>query len=76
MAEGYALDRWRTSRTTRWATTLGLVFAFVFSMTIVIGSFYLILHDKSIVGITALVTAIAGIVAAFIYGRKTQPPSE
>lgn len=71
MAEGYAQDRWRTNRMTRWSTMLGQLFAFVVVMTIVVGGFYLILHDKSLAGITALVSAVAGVVIAFIYGRRS-----
>jgi uncharacterized membrane protein len=73
MAEGYALDRWRNGRTTRWSTILGQVFAFIIAMTIILGGFYLVLHDKSAAGITAVLATLAGIVGAFIYGRRQSP---
>ena len=75
MAEGYARDRWRNGRTARWSTILGQLFAFVVAMTIILGGFYLVLHDKSPEGITAVVATVAAIVTVFIYGRRN-PPKE
>ena len=73
MAEGYARDRWLNGRTARWSTILAQVFAFIVAMTIILGGFYLVQQDKSPEGITAVVAAVAAIVAAFIYGRRNPP---
>lgn len=70
MSEGWARDQWLNNRTTRWSTILGQVFAFVVAMTIILGGFYLVLHDKSPEGITAVVGTVGAIVAAFIYRRR------
>lgn len=75
MAEGYGRDRWRNARTARWSTILGQMFAFIVAMTIILGGFYLVLHDKSPEGITVVVATVAAIVTAFIYGRRN-PPKE
>lgn len=73
MAEGYARARWLDGRTARWSTILGQVFAFVVAMTIILGGFYLVLHDKRPEGIAAVVATVAAIVTAFIYVRRNPP---
>lgn len=75
MAEGYARDRLLNGRTARWSMILAQVFAFIVAMTIILGGFYLVLHDKSPEGITAVVAAVAAIVTAFVDGRRN-PPNE
>ncbi|HYE87391.1 MAG TPA: DUF2335 domain-containing protein [Vicinamibacterales bacterium] len=71
MAEGNATDRWRTNRANRIKALMGPIFAFIAAMTVFVGAFYLILNGFEIVGLTALVAELVGLVGAFIYGRRT-----
>ena len=51
---------------------LGQVFAFVITMTAICGGVYLISIDKDATGLTAIVTALMGLVGVFVYGKYTQ----
>ena len=74
MAEGYARDSWANNRTVRWVTLIAPLLAFVVAMTVIVGGLFLIYSGKSIEGIASVVTAVAGLVGAFIYGKRQQPP--
>lgn len=74
MAEGYARDNWANNRALRIVTIAGPVLAFIVAMTVILGGFYLIYKGKSPEGITALVSALAALVGAFVYGKRQQQP--
>lgn len=53
-------------------TRRGQAFAFILSLIVIIGGFGLILLDKNIFGITAILGSLATLVGVFIYGNKSK----
>lgn len=72
MAEDNATDRLANNRAVRWGAILGQVFAFVLSITGIIGGIYLVANGHSVSGLTALVTAL-GVPLAALIRRKLKP---
>lgn len=54
------------------AQFLGQVSAFVLAATAILGGVWLIANDKNAEGLTAIVTAVAGLVAVYLWGRHEQ----
>jgi uncharacterized membrane protein len=52
--------------------TRGSWFAFIISMTAILGGVYLIKLGKSGEGLTAIITSLAALAAVFIYGKKKE----
>lgn len=51
---------------------LGQVLGFIISMAVIIGGFILIFLDKNIIGISAIIGALASLAGVFIYGTKSK----
>ena len=64
MLESNALDGKLT------AERRGQVLGFILALTVIIGGGVLIALDKDASGLTAIVSALAGLVAVFVYGRR------
>ena len=52
--------------------TRGSWFAFIISMTAILGGIYLVKLGKSGEGVAAIITSLAGLAAVFIYGKKKE----
>lgn len=52
--------------------TMGQVLAFILCSELFGGSIYLLANGREIGGLTTLVTAVAGFVGVFVYGRRQQ----
>ncbi len=50
----------------------GQVFAFILSLSVIIGGFVLVFMDKNVIGISAILGALATLVGIFIYGNKSK----
>jgi len=50
----------------------GQIFAFVLGLVAILGGIWLIAHDKSPEGLATIITALGGLAAVFIYGRRQQ----
>ena len=48
----------------------GQVSAFLLALAAIIGGFWLIYHGRDVGGLTAIIGALAGLVAVFVYGRR------
>lgn len=70
MAEGYARDTWANNRATRILALGAPVLAFIVAMTTILGGFYLIYSGKSPEGMATVITAVVGLVGAFVYGKR------
>lgn len=55
-------------------TVLGQVFAFILGMSGILCGLYLVSEGKQLAGFSAFITALAAIVAAFIYTPKNEKP--
>jgi uncharacterized membrane protein len=74
MAENNAVDRQRTNRTNRWATIVGLIFAFVFLMSALATGVWLTLEGRDTAGVSTILGTVAAPAIALIV-RKRQKPS-
>lgn len=54
------------------ASRLGQVLGFVISLVVITGGFALIFLDKNIIGISAVIGALASLAGVFIYGTKSR----
>lgn len=52
--------------------TRGSWFAFIISMTAILGGVYLIKLGKSGEGVAAIIASLAGLAAVFVYGKKQE----
>lgn len=59
-------------RSNTFNQTLGSMFGFVLCAGTIGGGFYLIANGASVVGITAIVSALVGLASVFIVGRRSQ----
>ena len=50
----------------------GQIFAFIISMTIIIGGFVMIWQGKSLEGMSSIIGAITALVGVFIYGKVSK----
>lgn len=53
-------------------TKRGQIFAFILSMVVIIGGFFLIYLEKDALGITSILGALTTLVGTFIYGNKSK----
>ena len=51
---------------------VGLVFAFIITLTALAGAIFLIYHDKNVAGLIIAMSALAGLVGAFVYGTNAR----
>jgi flagellar motor component MotA len=51
---------------------LGTILGFVVAMTAIIGGSLLVYGGKETSGLTAIITALAGLVGVFVYGKREQ----
>ena len=76
MAESQAAHRRdmeaRVVRSNTFNQTLGSVLGFLLCAGTIAGGFYLISSGASIVGITAIIAALAGLASVFVVGRRSQ----
>ena len=54
------------------AQKLGTILGFVVAMTAIIGGSLLVYSGKETSGLTAIITALAGLVGVFVYGKREQ----
>lgn len=52
--------------------TLGQICGLIVALAAITGGVVLALNDKSVAGLTAILTPLAGLVIAFIYGKRSQ----
>lgn len=67
MAEGHALDTWRTNRANRTVAIMGQIFAFLLVLVGLAVGTYLTSKGLTSAGIAAIITAIATPIAAILY---------
>jgi uncharacterized membrane protein len=51
---------------------VGMIMAYTIAMTAIVGGFVLIYFDKTFPGIGTILTAVAGLAAVFVYGRREE----
>jgi len=51
---------------------VGLAFAFIVTLTALGGAIFLIYHDKNVAGLIIAMSALAGLVGAFVYGTNAR----
>jgi uncharacterized membrane protein len=54
------------------AQKLGTILGFVVAMTAIVGGSLLVYGGKETSGLTAIITALAGLVGVFVYGKREQ----
>jgi len=54
------------------AQKLGTILGFIVAMTAILGGVFLVYIGKEITGLASIVTALAGLVGVFVYGKLEQ----
>ncbi len=62
----------RVTTSNIWRGHLGQIFAFLIAIAGIIAGTYLILQDKPVEGLAAIIGPIAGIAGVFIWGKRKQ----
>ena len=76
MAERQAAHRQELEKnrihTSSQAERRGQILAFIVALAAIVGGVYLISIDKDATGLTAIISALAALVGAFVYGKHKQ----
>jgi uncharacterized membrane protein len=62
----------RAVKSNAWSEKLGTMFGFIIVLSSIGGGFYLILNDKNVYGMAAIISALVALVGVFIYGKRSQ----
>ncbi|MDQ6938579.1 MAG: DUF2335 domain-containing protein [Verrucomicrobiota bacterium] len=56
----------------RWIAGIGQVFGFIIALSLIASSFWLLMHDKSISGYTAMIAGMVTLIGPFLARRKNE----
>lgn len=62
----------RVTTSNIWRGHLGQIFAFLIAIAGIMAGTYLILHDKPVEGLVAILGPIGGIAGVFVWGKRKQ----